>query len=75
MNLLDILLVGSLAAWVLVLVAHKLLWPMCSGLVEHAYELIPSRPAMMGVGVGLLTIGGWGSVLSALRFVLAPLGK
>jgi hypothetical protein len=73
MNLFDILLVSGLAAWVLVLVAHKLLWPLCSGLVEHAYELIPNRWVMMGVGLGLLTLGGWEWLGNHLKLIAETL--
>ncbi|MGA3124071.1 MAG: hypothetical protein ABSF69_25205 [Polyangiaceae bacterium] len=70
MNVFDIMFVVGLAIWIFVLVAHKLLWPITSGLIERVYELIPSRLGMVGSGLVLLGFSGWQTVKALIKDVI-----
>jgi len=69
MNLFDAIFTIGLALWIVVLVAHKLLWPITSGLIERVYELVPSRKGMIAIGLAFLALSGWHTVKEMLKSV------
>jgi hypothetical protein len=69
MNLFDIMFTVALSGWLLVLLVHKLAWPVFGGLVERVYEMLPDRKALVAAGVALLALSGWASTRHLLQKV------
>jgi len=72
-NVLDIVGVGLFAGWIVLLLLHKLFWPILGGLIERVYELVPDRRVLIGAGFSLLLFAQWARVTNALKVVASIL--